>query len=194
MSSEPEKLKLWESVKADAFSLPNLLSYFRLVLIPIFVVFYIGGEYLQAVLTLAASGVSDFLDGRVARKFDMVTELGKVLDPLADKLTQCAMIICVASRFPAMWLLLAVHILKELVMLGMGWYVLKKTERVNSAKWYGKLCTGVIYAVMMLHVIWPEMPLNLSDALIILCGGLIIMSLCMYALRYAKILRKKDAA
>ena len=148
-------------------------------------------DFTEALITLAASGLSDILDGRIARKYDMVTDLGKVLDPVADKLTQCAMMLCVAMRYPAMWWLLGLHVVKETVMLIMGWYVLKRTDTVNSAIWAGKLCTGVIYAVMMLHVILPHLPQPVSVGCTIVCAGLIVLSLIVYTARYVKILGGK---
>ena len=153
MSEEPKTRNIGKQMRQEAFSIPNLLSYFRLLLIPLFIQLYIRGDFTEALITLAASGLSDIIDGRIARKYNMVTDLGKVLDPVADKLTQCAMMICVATRYPAMWWLLGLHVVKELIMIVMGWYVLKKTDTVNSAIWCGKLCTGVIYAVMIVHVI-----------------------------------------
>lgn len=188
MSEEPKMRDIGKQLREEAFSIPNLLSYFRLLLIPLFVVLYVREEFASALITLAASGLSDILDGRIARKFNMVTDLGKVLDPVADKLTQCAMMFCVAMRFPAMWWLLGLHIVKELVMLGMGWYVLKKTDTVNSAIWVGKLCTGVIYAVMMLHVIYPYLPQAVSVGCTVVCAALIVLSLIVYTARYVKIL------
>ena len=144
MSEEPKTRNIGKQMRQEAFSIPNLLSYFRLLLIPLFIQLYIRGDFTEALITLAASGLSDIIDGRIARKYNMVTDLGKVLDPVADKLTQCAMMICVATRYPAMWWLLGVHVVKELIMIVVGYYVLKKTDTVNSAIWCGKLCTGVI--------------------------------------------------
>lgn len=191
MSNAPMKRNIGKQIRAEAFSIPNILSYFRLLLIPLFIVLYVQEDFTEALITLAASGLSDILDGRIARKYDMVTDLGKVLDPVADKLTQCAMMLCVAMRYPAMWWLLGLHVVKETVMLIMGWYVLKRTDTVNSAIWAGKLCTGVIYAVMMLHVILPHLPQPVSVGCTIVCAGLIVLSLIVYTARYVKILGGK---
>lgn len=191
MSNAPIKRNIGRQIRAEAFSIPNILSYFRLLLIPLFIVLYVQEDFTEALITLAASGLSDILDGRIARKYDMVTDLGKVLDPVADKLTQCAMMLCVAMRYPAMWWLLGLHVVKETVMLIMGWYVLKRTDTVNSAIWAGKLCTGVIYAVMMLHVMLPHLPQPVSVGCTIVCAGLIVLSLIVYTARYVKILGGK---
>lgn len=191
MSEGPDTRDIGKQLKQEAFSIPNLLSYFRLLLIPLFIQLYMNENFTEALITLAASGLSDVIDGRVARKYNMVTDLGKVLDPVADKLTQCAMMLCVAMRYPAMWWLLGLHVVKETVMLIMGWYVLKRTDTVNSAIWAGKLCTGVIYAVMMLHVMLPHLPQPVSVGCTIVCAGLIVLSLIVYTARYVKILGGK---
>ncbi len=191
MSEEPKTRNIGKQMRQEAFSIPNLLSYFRLLLIPLFIQLYIRGDFTEALITLAASGLSDIIDGRIARKYNMVTDLGKVLDPVADKLTQCAMMICVATRYPAMWWLLGIHVVKELIMIVVGYYVLKKTDTVNSAIWCGKLCTGVIYAVMMSHVILPDIPQSVSAASAAVCAGLIVLSLVVYTARYVRLLGGK---
>ena len=191
MSEEPKTRNIGKQMRQEAFSIPNLLSYFRLLLIPLFIQLYIRGDFTEALITPAASGLSDIIDGRIARKYNMVTDLGKVLDPVADKLTQCAMMICVATRYPAMWWLLGIHVVKELIMIVAGYYVLKKTDTVNSAIWCGKLCTGVIYAVMMSHVILPDIPQSVSAASAAVCAGLIVLSLVVYTARYVRLLGGK---
>ena len=191
MSEEPKTRNIGKQMRQEAFSIPNLLSYFRLLLIPLFIQLYIRGDFTEALITLAASGLSDIIDGRIARKYNMVTDLAKVLDPVTDKLTQCAMMICVATRYPAMWWLLGIHVVKELIMIVVGYYVLKKTDTVNSAIWCGKLCTGVIYAVMMSHVILPDIPQSVSAASAAVCAGLIVLSLVVYTARYVRLLGGK---
>lgn len=175
-----------EEIKQEAFTLPNLFSYFRLILIPVFVILYVKDYYLFAFITLIVSWVSDVADGLIARRFNMVTDLGKVLDPLADKLTQGAMIICVATNYSAMWILIGFLVVKELAMITMGYYVLKLTNELNSARWYGKLCTGALYVVMMLHVITPDIPAPVSYGFMIACAALMMFSLVMYMLMYMK--------
>ena len=191
MSEGPKTRDIGKQLKQEAFSIPNLLSYFRLLLIPLFIQLYMNENFTEALITLAASGLSDVIDGRVARKYNMVTDLGKVLDPVADKLTQCAMMFCVAMRYPAMWWLLGLHVVKELIMIVMGWYVLKKTDIVNRALWCGKMSNGYIYAVMMVHVIVPTIPQAVSAASAAVCAGLIVLSLVVYTARYIKLLGGK---
>ena len=191
MSEGPNTRDIGKQLKQEVFSIPNLLSYFRLLLIPLFIQLYMNENFTEALITLAASGLSDVIDGRVARKYNMVTDLGKVLDPVADKLTQCAMMFCVAMRYPAMWWLLGLHVVKELIMIVMGWYVLKKTDTVNSAICCGRPRAGVIYAVMTVHVIVPTIPQAVSAANAAVCAGLIILSLVVYTARYIKLLGGK---
>ena len=176
-----------------AMNLPNKLTLLRVALVPLYLVllwFFDNDKSMQIwpLLVFTLASLTDMLDGRIARRYNMVTDLGKVLDPVADKLTQCAMMLCVAMRYPAMWWLLGLHVVKEIIMLVMGWYVLKKTDTVNSAIWVGKLCTGVIYAVMMLHVIMPYLPQAVSIGCTVVCAGLIVLSLIVYTARYVKIL------
>lgn len=186
MANNNGKRDYKEEIKQEAFTLPNLFSYFRLILIPVFVILYVKDYYLFAFITLIVSWVSDVADGLIARRFNMVTDLGKVLDPLADKLTQGAMIICVATNYSAMWILIGFLVVKELAMITMGYYVLKLTNELNSARWYGKLCTGALYVVMMLHVITPDIPAPVSYGFMIACAALMMFSLVMYMLMYMK--------
>ena len=149
MANSDNERNYKEEIKQEAFTLPNLFSYLRLILIPVFVVLYVKDHYAYALGVLIVSWVSDVLDGFIARRFNMVTDLGKVLDPLADKLTQAAMIICVATTYHTMWILVGLLVIKELAMFTMGLYVLKVTNELNSARWYGKLCTAAMFAALI---------------------------------------------
>jgi cardiolipin synthase len=112
---------------------------------------------LPAAVVVGLSGLTDVVDGIVARRFNMVTDIGKIIDPIADKLTQLAVITCLALRYSPMRVLLAAHVIKELIMGIMGLMALKRNS-INSAKWYGKVSTIVLFCVTAIHLIFPGIP------------------------------------
>lgn len=127
-------------------NVPNALSLFRIVLIVPFVHFFLDGQIMPAAVCLVVSGLSDMFDGMIARKFNQSTELGQMLDPVADKLTQGTVAVCLAIEQPVLIPLLAIFVLKELVMLIAGTFlVLKKKKRPTGSKWYGKVATILFY-------------------------------------------------
>ena len=126
-------------------TIPNAMSAARILIVPFFAVFYLRGNVPAAAGVLALSGLTDMLDGWVARRFDQITDLGKMLDPFADKLTQGVVALCIALRCPAIRPLLLLFILKELLMLCCALVLLKKHKRPCAAKWYGKVATVMFY-------------------------------------------------
>lgn len=126
-------------------TVPNALSLLRIIIVPFFVWAFFRDNLPAAVVLLALSGLSDLFDGMIARKFNQITELGKMLDPLADKLTQGAVALCLALKFPMIGPVLAIFILKELCMLVCAVVLLKKKKRPCAAKWYGKVATVMFY-------------------------------------------------
>ena len=175
--------------KNAILTIPNLISLFRILLIPLIIWLYCGKkQYAATIAVVAVSGVSDIIDGKIARKFNMVSDVGKVLDPIADKLTQVTLVICLTARYPWMWALLALFAVKECLMLLWGYLTLKSTDTINSAKWYGKLSTVVLYAVMMILILFVNIPEAGATALMLLCGGVMLLSLVMYGRFYHAIL------
>ena len=92
----------------ELLNIPNILTYFRFLFIPVFIWQYLHENYWLAGLALGLSALTDLLDGKIARKFDMITEIGILLDPVADKLTEAAVLLCLALRFPLLWAVLAI--------------------------------------------------------------------------------------
>ena len=139
--------------KKDLFTIPNLICYLRILLIPVFSVLYIQAEkpedYLIASAVVLFSSFTDLFDGMIARKFNQVTELGKILDPVADKLTHAAMAVCLLTRYPFMWILVTVMVIKEGYMAIMGIRYLKQGKMMDGARWYGKVCTAFLFAGMV---------------------------------------------
>ncbi len=147
------------------WTIPNLLSFLRIVLVPFFAYFFLEGKILLAVLMLALSGLSDFLDGKIARRFNQISALGKVLDPVADKLTQITIAVLLFITFHNAqdatlkvfsWVFL-VFILKEAIMVVGGLIMLLFNIRPVAAEFYGKLATAAFYGIMLIVVAFgPE--------------------------------------
>lgn len=169
-------------------SIPNMISIGRIFLVPVFALLYTQGKVMAAMGVLLLSAASDVLDGAIARRFHMETELGRALDPIADKLIQAAMMLCALWRTPSVWLLLGLHILRELCLGVMSLYVLRVTGHVYSAKWYGKLCTACVYAVMIAALAFPQIPGRIIDLGVTVCGVLMALCLLGYMLNFQKLL------
>ena len=178
--------------KKQILTIPNLLSLFRILLIPLILWLYIGlNEYYWTIVVIAISGLSDMVDGFIARKFNQVSDFGKALDPIADKLTQGSLILCLTTRYPWMIALIIIFILKEVVMSIMGLIIFKKDNSMNSAKWHGKVATAFLYISLCVLILFPKIPLTVVNIIIIVAIALIINSLVLYLIFYIKILLKR---
>ncbi len=162
------------------WSIPNLISLFRLLLIPLMVGLYFKAKTVAALCVFALSAVSDVVDGQIARRFDMVTDLGKMLDPLADKLTQGAAAVCVARSHPRLFLLFGLMAAKELTQAAIGAHAVKTTGQVFSSMWFGKACTVCITACLMVMFAFPQLPERAINGMMIFCSALLIVSLALY--------------
>lgn len=174
--------------KEQILTIPNLLSLLRLLMIPLIVRLYVREQYVQAVAVIIISGITDVVDGIIARKCGMVSDFGKILDPLADKLTQAAIIIGLATKYSLMIPLIIEFALRELIMTILGYITIKRKDSVNSSKWYGKVTTVLLYAVFVILIFFPGIPLWAANTLIVLCAAMILLSLILYARFYSKIL------
>ena len=173
-------------------TIPNLMSAFRLCLIPVFVWLYcVKQNYFWTTLTLMLSGLTDIVDGIIARKFHMISNLGKILDPIADKLTQIAMLFCLVSRFEGMLLPLVLLVVKEIFAGVTGLLVIRKTGKVLGAVWHGKVLTVLLYLMMLVHLIWYDIPTAVSNILILACVAMMVISLVLYGKYRIQIIRKK---
>lgn len=181
------------SSQSRILTIPNLLSFFRLCLIPVFMWLYcVEKNYLWTGIILILSGLTDTVDGIIARKFNMISDLGKVLDPIADKLTQTAMLFCLLTRFPLMIAPLALMVVKEFFMGVTGLLVIRKTGEVFGADWHGKVNTWLLYAMMILHVFWYNIPDTVSRVLIGICVVMMLISLVLYGRHNLKALKETE--
>lgn len=171
-------------------TIPNVLSFFRLCLIPAIVWFYsIEHNYIQTGYILLLSGVTDMADGFIARHFHMISNLGKILDPIADKLTQGVMLMCLVLRFPLMIVPFILLIGKEIYMSVSGILVIQRTGVVCGAEWHGKAATCFLYGMMILHVFWYEITPVVSRVSILACAVMIGISFVLYGVRNVKLLK-----
>lgn len=176
--------------QSKIWTIPNIISFFRLALIPFIVwSFFLNVDFLCAGL-IVLSGVTDLLDGYIARRFDMISPLGKALDPIADKLTLFAIIICVGIEQTILFVLLGIFVVKEVIMGIQGLIIIKKTGTTYSAKWYGKITTAVLYLSMILVIVWLKIPKTVVLIILITCSVLVLFSLTMYTIRNFKCLSK----
>ena len=149
----------------DWNTIPNLISYVRILLVPVFAILFRQGYLGWALVAIVVSGLTDFVDGKIARKFNQVSDLGKMLDPVADKLTQMTIAVLLYLRFNSAqdglvktfsWIFL-VFIIKEFVMVAFGAFMVAIGLRPSAAEIYGKLSTFAFYAVMIfLFAFAPE--------------------------------------
>lgn len=145
--------------KKEILTIPNLLSLFRLLLIPVYVVIYLKAtepaHYTMAGLILAVSCLTDMIDGMIARQFNMISKVGKILDPLADKATQFTLTVCLAIKHPVLWIIAGLIFLKESFQLIAGFIFLRKGKMLTRALMSGKICTTVLFVSLILLVLIP---------------------------------------
>lgn len=179
-------------LRKQIFSIPNILGYFRILLLPLIVWRYVTAdsiaEFHMAAVIIGISGITDFLDGFIARKFNMITNLGKIVDPVADKLTQAAIVFSLSFRFQWLIPVVVLFVIKEGFMGIMGVILLKKGKMLNGAKWFGKVSTAVLYVVMFILILAPNIQEQIANTLIVLSGFLLLMSFILYIPVYKKIL------
>lgn len=179
------------------FTIPNVISMFRLFLIPVFIWSYLVVENdILTIVILALSGISDIVDGFIARKFNMISDLGKVLDPIADKFTQFSVIICLIFKFNYIIIPFIFLLIKEISDAITGIAVIKTTKTVISAEWHGKLTTVFIYIMMAAHIAWPlfsggnQIPFAVSVILVILASCMTVVSFILYTIGNIKMIKE----
>ena len=174
------------SIKVEwKWTIPNVLSLVRIALVPVIAALYLNSNKYPSLLywsfgALALSALSDALDGFIARRLHQITDIGKLLDPVADKLTQITVVLCVTIRDLHLLPLLIICVVKELCQSIGGLLLLRKGEKVRGAKWYGKVSTFVFYFAMALIVLWTDMPRPLFIGLIVLVSGWMLFAFFNY--------------
>lgn len=160
---------------------PNILTIVRFILIPFIVYFAMKEQYIITLIILVTSGITDILDGIIARKYHFITDFGKLMDPLADKATQiAALVVLVLQNIIPFWILVVV-IIKEFIMVAGASFLYGK-ETVVFSKWYGKLSTVLFYIAIFssLLIKYFNFPFNFANYIYYLAVAVTIFSLIMY--------------
>lgn len=174
--------------KKDVFTIPNLLSLFRLFLIPVYVLIYLKAQdpsdYYLAAGILTVSCLTDLIDGKIARHFNMISSLGKILDPFADKATQFTLILCLVSRYNVLLYLVALFVLKESFQLIAGSLRLRQKKMLKGALFSGKVCTTVLFTSLIIMVMMPGLSEKIVNVIAIIDGAFMIIALSEYVAAY----------
>ncbi len=178
------------------FNIPNALTVVRFILIFPFIVYFTHRSFLKAAIVLLVSGLTDWLDGVIARRFHQSTELGQMLDPLADKLTQASVAVCLALEEPALIPLLAIFVVKEALMVIAAIFLIgKNKKKPGGSEWYGKAATVLFYisfGIIVVMQMADAEDFRVSVILLSITAGFMIYAFIRYAKTYFAILRSDD--
>ena len=178
-------IKNW---KKEIFTIPNMLSLFRLILIPVYITIYLNAkdqdDYYLAGAILAVSCLTDLMDGKIARHFNMISNVGKILDPLADKLTQFSLILCLASHYHLLWYLIALFFIKELFQLIAGAVNLHNGKMLKGALITGKISTTVLFLSLIFMVMMPNLSPHTVTIIAIIDAAFLLVAFADYAFAY----------
>jgi len=167
-------------------NIPNILSSMRILLIPLFTWLALNDHGDQAAFILVISGFTDLLDGYLARKYNWITQLGKVLDPTADKLTQISVYLILISKITWLWPLFSIMILKEALMVILGYGLMRRGIKIHGAKWFGKVTTTVFYIATAILLFSPDISKGWQSILVGITLLCVIISALMYIPEYIK--------
>ena len=174
--------------KKEIFTIPNMLSMFRLVLIPVYVYIYLNAtdnyHYSIAAGILAVSCLTDLVDGKIARKYNMISNLGKLLDPIADKATQLSLMICLAHMSHALQALLLLFLVKESFQLIALLLNFRKGKMLDGALLSGKISTTVLFIGLIVLVLCPWLEEFWIDVITVVCGVFMLIAFVDYVRAY----------
>lgn len=175
--------------KKDVFTIPNILSLVRLLLIPIYVIIYLNAtkeaDYYLAAGILAVSCLTDMIDGKIARHFNMKSTIGMLLDPVADKATQFTLIVCLAVSYPILWNLVVLFVVKEGFQLLVGAITyFKDGKMLHGALLPGKICTTILFLSLIILVMIPSPSKNLVTVFTAVDAAFLVFAFVAYILAY----------
>jgi cardiolipin synthase len=186
--SRQEDISMIKDWKKDLLTIPNFLSLFRLLLVPVYMTIYLNGsqprDYIAAAVILAVSCLTDMIDGKIARKYNMGSKVGQLLDPIADKVTQFALIICLSVKYPVLWNLVILFVIKESFQSIAAFVTYRKGKILTGALLSGKICTTVLFMSLILMVLMPDMDTKVVNVITIVDGIFMLIAFVDYIRAY----------
>ena len=174
--------------KRELFTIPNLLSLFRLVLLPVYAGIYLNAtearQFRVAGFLMIISCLTDLLDGKIARQYHQITNLGKVLDPLADKVTQFVLTLCLSKKYSVLRPVLALIFVKEIFQLMLAIAFAMKGKVLTGALMAGKICTTILFISLICLVLFPGIDSAVVTAIAITDSTFLLFSLITYIWAY----------
>ena len=174
--------------KKEVFTIPNILSFFRLLLIPVYIYLYLTAQstaqHVAAGLVLALSCLTDMVDGRIARKYHMVSKIGMLLDPVADKATQAALLVCLSMKYPILYPVLGLLVIKESFQLIALIIAFLNGKMLPGALLVGKVCTTVLFVSLIAIVLFPDIPSKIVDLIAVIDACFLGVSFVCYICAY----------
>lgn len=174
--------------KKEVFTIPNILSFFRLLLIPVYIYLYLTAQstaqYVTAGLVLALSCLTDMVDGRIARKYHMISKIGMLLDPVADKATQATLLVCLSMKYPILYPVLGLLVIKESFQLIALIIAFLNGKMLPGALPVGKVCTTVLFVSLIAIVLFPDIPSKIVDLIAVVDACFLGVSFVCYICAY----------
>jgi len=169
-------------------NIPNILTIIRFILVPFIYTSVINKHYLTALIIFTISAITDVLDGYIARKYNYITDIGKLMDPLADKLTQISLLLALSILGILQWWIFIVVLIKELVLVISASVLYSKKDVVVYSKWYGKLATTLFYLAIVVSLIVNQFNISMSFRIDLYLYYLAILAtvfaLIMYSIKF----------
>lgn len=188
-------MKHFNFTKKDFLTIPNAITLIRILLLPFIVYSWITLENVTLTIVLVAiSALSDVVDGKIARKFNMISPVGKILDPIADKLSLFTLFVCLLRNYSLFIYFAIFYVVKELWVALFGYLTVVKTGDVLQAKWYGKMSTAVIYSLLALLLLFPNYLSAYGNIIIIICMATLIFAMIMYTIHFVTYIKKHKTA
>ncbi len=172
-------------------TIPNILSLVRILMIPVVILFYIVFKNITAAaLLLAAACLTDAVDGYIARRYNMISNVGKALDAIADKLLQFSILVCVAANYWQTYILASIFVVKEITTTVFCLRYVKASGHIDGARWYGKVCTVILDIIMLLMFFYTELNAAVVWTLTFISAIALVFTFAMYVSNYFKATKK----